>query len=117
MAYTYEDVLKKHGRLISTFRKKIALNKKDNKKEQHLYFLEIGQMILKKIEENKLEKDEAEKIYTLMTCDAEVLIDYFLNSTREDNQFEIYLAYSDYYPRLRYINDQELFDSEFDKVS
>lgn len=117
MAYTYEDVLKKHGPLISVFRQKIALNEKDNEKEQHLYLLEIGQMILKKIEENELERDEAEKIYTLMTCDAEVLIDYFLNSIRKDDELEIYLtSYSDY-TGLRHLKDQEFLDSELYKIS
>lgn len=115
MAYTYEDVLKKYGVLISTFRKKIAINEKDNEKEQHLYLLEIGQMILKKVEENKLESDEAVKIYTLMTCDAEVLIDYFLNSVREDDVLEMYLAYPDY-TDVRNLDDQYFLDFGFDKV-
>ena len=107
MTYTYADVLKKHGPLISKFRQKIAVTEKE---EQHLYFVKIGVMILEKVEENKLEKDEAEKLYDVITCDAEILIDYLLRPLREGDDLGMYLDDQDY-TYMRNFNDQSILDS------
>lgn len=84
--YTFEEVLEKDGDFIAFFRRRAPADKV----ERYAYLLKIEEMIAEKVKRRQFKKDEADKVFRLISCNAEYLLYYFLDSARNGETLDDY---------------------------
>lgn len=84
--YTFEEVLDMNGDFIAFFRRKVPADKS----ERNAYLLKIEEMIAEKVKRRQFKKDQADKVFKLISCNAEYLLYYFLNSARSGETLDDY---------------------------